>query len=187
MNIPPHAKKVFSGRMFEVYQWPQQVFDGSEQTYEVIKRPDSVQIIAVQGESLVIADEEQPGRAPFLSLFGGVKENGEEPLEAAKRELLEESGLVSEDWEVYRVFESPGRVAWNVTIFLARDCRDGGGQQLDAGEKITPKIVSPEEFFTLLRDPNFRGREMLFDLALEQTDQAGKERIHNWLFKTRGE
>lgn len=182
MKIPPEAKKVFAGLQFDVYQWAQKMFDGSERTFEAVKRPDSVQVIAVQGENIVISNEEQPGRGRFHSLFGGVKEEGEKPLAAAKRELLEESGLASQDWELYRVFSSPGRVLWNVHIFIARDCRKAGGQALDAGEKITPKSVSLDELFSLLGKTDFRGRELLFDLAVEYQAAAGKKRIRQYLF-----
>lgn len=181
MKIPDHAKKVFSGQMFEVYQWPQTLFDGSEQTYEAVKRPDSVQVIAVRGDKVLISDEEQPGRGRFYSLFGGVQETGETPLQAAQRELREESGMTSEKWEAYRQFESPGRVVWNVHVFVARDCVSAGAPQLDAGEKIAVKTLSIDEFFALLREENFRGREMLFDLALEYQTEAGKKRIRSWL------
>jgi ADP-ribose pyrophosphatase len=182
MKIPPEAKKVFAGSQFDVYQWAQKMFDGSEEVFEVVKRPDSVQVIAVSGDNLVISDEEQPGRGRFYSLFGGVKEKGEDPLEAAKRELREESGLASTDWELYRVFCSPGRVLWDVHIFIARDCRKAGDQALDAGEKITPQSVSVDTFFAMLGKTDFRGRELLFDLAVEYQTAAGKERIRQYLF-----
>lgn len=181
MKIPPEANIVFQGQLFSVYQWQQTMFDGSQQTFEVVKRPDSVQVIAVQDGRMVIADEEQPGRGRFHSLFGGVKEEGEDALAAAKRELREESGLSSEDWELSRVFESPGRVMWDVHIYIARNCLKTDGQQLDPGEKITPASLSIDEFFAALKQPNFRGREMLFDLALAYQTPQGKERITNWL------
>lgn len=45
--LPKEAKKVFSGVISEVYQWPQELFDGTTATFEMIKRPDTVKIVAV--------------------------------------------------------------------------------------------------------------------------------------------
>lgn len=39
-TIPPNAQRVFSGKIFDVYQWPQPLFDGSIATFEVAKRLD---------------------------------------------------------------------------------------------------------------------------------------------------
>lgn len=45
--LPKETKKVFSGVISEVYQWPQKLFDGTTATFEMIKRPDTVKIVAV--------------------------------------------------------------------------------------------------------------------------------------------
>lgn len=45
--LPKEAKKVFSGVISEVYQWPQELFDGTTATFEMIKRPDTVKIVVV--------------------------------------------------------------------------------------------------------------------------------------------
>ncbi len=38
MKIPPNAKRVFKGIIFDVYQWQQKMFDGSKETFEMLKR-----------------------------------------------------------------------------------------------------------------------------------------------------
>lgn len=40
--VPDAAQHVFEGMIFDVYQWPQKLFDGSEHTFEMLKRPDTV-------------------------------------------------------------------------------------------------------------------------------------------------
>ena len=60
--IPPEAKLVFRGEIYEVHQWPQKMPDGSVKTFEMLRRPDTVMVIALDeaGDALVI-DEKQPG------------------------------------------------------------------------------------------------------------------------------
>ena len=62
--IPPHAKRVFKGVIFEVYQWEQEMFDGSVETYEALKRADTAQVIATRRNKILIPLEEQPRREP---------------------------------------------------------------------------------------------------------------------------
>lgn len=135
-KIPPHAERVFQGVVFDVYQWEQEMFDGSKATFECLKRPDTLVVIPMVGDKVYYALQEQPGKKPFLSLFGGRADEGETPLEAGKRELLEESGLVSDDWQELRRYSLHSKIDWTVYFFVARDCRKVAEQSLDAGEKI---------------------------------------------------
>ena len=107
MKIPPEAKCVFKGIIFDVYQWEQKMFDGSTATFEMLKRPNTLQVIAADENYIYLGQEEQPGKGPFFSLFGGRQEPGEDPLAGAKRELLEESGLAADDWELLKQVNLP--------------------------------------------------------------------------------
>ena len=101
MKIPAEAKKVFSGTIFDVYQWQQKMFDDSEATFQMLKRPATVTVIATSGSSVCFATEQQPGLPVATGLLGGRLEKDEEPLVCAKRELMEEAGLESQDWQLF--------------------------------------------------------------------------------------
>jgi ADP-ribose pyrophosphatase len=47
VKIPPHASKVFSGIIFDVYQWDQQLFNGKIATFEALTRSSTVIVIPV--------------------------------------------------------------------------------------------------------------------------------------------
>jgi ADP-ribose pyrophosphatase len=170
--IPPTAKKVFEGVIFDVYQWPEKAFDGSTLIFEGLRRADTVSVIALSGDRAFYCYQEQPARAPFLSLFGGRVERGEEPLEAARRELREESGLESDDWEL--LFHHPrtmGRIAYNAYCYIARDCRQTPHQNPDPGEKIEVRTCTPRELVEkIIPHPTFRDGELRGTLfsALDQ-------------------
>ena len=40
--IPPDAKRVFKGKIFEAYQWEQELYDGTKTIFEKLARDDSV-------------------------------------------------------------------------------------------------------------------------------------------------
>src|SRR3989344_7350327 len=91
--MPPDAKLVFKGKIFDVYQWEQTLFDGTKTTFEKLKRADTVVVIPVTAEGkIVLTMQEQPGKTPFLGCAGGRAEAGEDPLAAAGRGLAVETG-----------------------------------------------------------------------------------------------
>jgi len=145
-KIPKKAKQIFKGEIFDVYQWPQKMFDGSTATFEMLKRPYTVQIIAVQNKKIIVGEEQQPNLKRGLSLFGGRVDKNEKTLAAAKRELLEESGMKSSDWELLFKNQPINKIDWEISYYIARDCQTIAKQNLDGGEKIKITTLSFEEF-----------------------------------------
>jgi len=41
MKLTSQAQRVFKGIIFDVYQWKQKMFDGSQGIFEMLKRPDT--------------------------------------------------------------------------------------------------------------------------------------------------
>ncbi len=149
--IPEQAKKVFSGVLFDVYQWEQEMFDGTHETFEMLKRQDTAEIIAINEEGKVMLQEqEQPNKPLFLCLPGGRIEHGEDPLTGAKRELLEESGFVSDAWSLYRVTNPTSKMDWRIYVYVARGCVYAQEPQLDAGERIQIRWVTFDELLDLV-------------------------------------
>ena len=90
--IPDNAKKVFGGVLFDVYQWEQELFDGTKTLFEKLKRPDTVVVFPVLDDGkIILTEQEQPGKEPFIGATGGRVDEGEDILEAGKRELPEEN------------------------------------------------------------------------------------------------
>lgn len=183
MKIPPQAKKVFTGTIFDVYQWEQEMYDGSHQTFEMLKRPATVQIIPVAGDKILISHEEQPMKPRTYSLFGGRQEPEEEPLVCAKRELMEETGYESNDWELYRQYEFPGKIDWTVYLYVARDAKKVAEQHLDAGERIDIKPVSFEEFLNIVTAEHFWGQEISNHFLRLMQDKNKLEHLRKLFFK----
>ena len=60
MKIPINAKKVFSGIIFDTYQWEQEMYDGSHKIFEMVKRSPTVDVIATMDDKIITLWEEQP-------------------------------------------------------------------------------------------------------------------------------
>lgn len=148
--LPENSKCVFRGILFDVYQWPQKMFDGSVQTFEMLKRADTAEIIATKNGKIMLQEQEQPNKQKFFCLPGGRIEKKEEPLDGAKRELLEESGFVSKKWSLYHDIQPLHKMDWKIYVFLAQDCQLAQEPQLDAGEKIQIHWITLDEFIDLI-------------------------------------
>ncbi|MEN9327326.1 MAG: hypothetical protein RI947_134 [Candidatus Parcubacteria bacterium] len=157
MKLPPHAKLVFKGEIFNTYQWEQEMFDGTHQTFEMLKRPDTNQIIATVGEKVLVTKESQPNKHNYFSLPGGRVEEGEDPLEGAKRELLEETGYESDDWELFRTYDPLHKIDWSIYYYIARNCRKVAEPTLDAGEKIEVMEFAFEDFCDFITGDEYKG------------------------------
>jgi ADP-ribose pyrophosphatase len=74
-------------------------------------------------------------------LPAGRIDKGENPLAAAKRELLEETGYTADRWKrILKFYASPGFVAETMNVYLARRLRAGTAQP-EADEVIQQRLV----------------------------------------------
>ncbi len=162
--IPEEAEKVFSGVLYDVYQWPQEMFDGSMATFEMLRRPDTVKVIAVltpeeqaqlndvvnlttsTEDKIVITKQKQPRKDWFYDYPGGrVDDEDADELVGAKRELLEEAGLELANWKLIDVKQPFDKIDWLVYTFVAGGLVRQVPQSLDGGELIEVELATIPE------------------------------------------
>ncbi|HYV15365.1 MAG TPA: NUDIX hydrolase [Conexibacter sp.] len=114
--------------------------DGEEVTRENVAHPGAVAIVAHDGEHvwLVRQPREIVGERALLEVPAGkLDEDGEEPLQAAQRELAEEVGKAAASWEhVKAIYTSPGFTDERIHIYLATDLSDVERPAVDEDERI---------------------------------------------------
>ena len=171
--LPPNAKLTHKGRIFEFYEWEQKMYDGSTVMFEKLRRVDTAEIIAVADGKILLQKQEQPSLEPFICLPGGRCESYDEPaLEAAKRELLEETGMVSHHWMLWKTYSPFSKIIWTIHTFIALDCKKVAEPKLDSGEKIENFMVTLDELLEYTEKPEFRNLDQVPDLLLMK--------IHPW-------
>jgi 8-oxo-dGTP pyrophosphatase MutT (NUDIX family) len=162
---PENAEKVFKGKIFDIYQWEQSMYDGSTKTFEKLKRPDTVVVFPVLNDgTILLTEQEQPGKDPFIGACGGRMEEGEDVLESAKREFLEETGYEATEYILWKAMHPASKIDWVVYFFIAKGCKKVKEQELDGGEKISLTPVTFDEFLQIGRNEKFMEREIVPDL-----------------------
>lgn len=152
--IPETATKVFTGKIFDVYQWEQERFDGSYETYEMLRRPDTVLVIALDDDDQVIVmREQQPGLPSREARVPGgrVNPDDESTLTAIQRELHEETGVRMKEWRFVEVIQPEVKIEWFIHVFIARGIESIEEPHVDPGEKIEVR----RENYETLREQNF--------------------------------
>lgn len=112
---------------------------GQAHPFYVLDCADWVNVIAVsEKDELILVRQHRAGTdRPSLEVPGGMVDPGESPLEAARRELLEETGYApSELVPIGTIHPNPALQA-NVThSFLATGCRRVADPKLDSTEEV---------------------------------------------------
>ncbi len=110
LTVENHTIELPNGRIISEWPW--------------VITPDFVNVLAVTegGEFLCFRQTKYGVNGTSLAAVGGYVEPGEDPLDAAKRELLEETGYEASEWVRlgdYRV--DPNRGAGMAHLFLAQN------------------------------------------------------------------
>ena len=159
--LPESAKKVFQGEFFSLYQYEVKDYNGKTMIFEKVKRRDSAMIVVVtEDKKIILGSQEQPSVKPFIGLIGGQISEGEDTLEAAKRELLEETGYEAKEWLLLDAVQPVSKLEWAVYTFIAKGCKKVAEQNLDSAEKIELKFVDFDEFIRIASGPTFYDLEL---------------------------
>lgn len=145
MVVEHHTVELPDGRQIPEWPW--------------IITPDYVNVVAVtEGGGFICFRQVKYGlEGVTLGIVGGFIEEGEDPLTAAKRELLEETGYESKDWVLlgrYRVDPNRGVAMGN--LFLARNARYVMPPNADDLEEQELILLSRAEVESALAEGEFK-------------------------------
>jgi 8-oxo-dGTP pyrophosphatase MutT (NUDIX family) len=149
------SKTVWEGRIATVRVDRFRYDDGDEAEREVIAHPGSVAVVAHDGEQLYLVKQprEAVNEPELLELPAGkLDEDGEEPLDTAKRELAEEIGKGARTWKhLTSFYTSPGFVDEECHVYLATDLYDESAEA-DENERIEIVAVPLDRLDDAIRD-----------------------------------
>ncbi len=138
MEVTLSKERVFSGRLLTLEVHSVELEDGSTSTRELVWHPDAVCVVVLTtgGETVLVKQYRKAVDKAILEIPAGKIDPGEDPLQAAVRELEEEVGFLSGDVRhVMDFYSSPGFCNEKLGLYLAENVVLGP-QRLDHGEFI---------------------------------------------------
>jgi ADP-ribose pyrophosphatase len=151
------SKVVYDGPLFRVLRDEIQEPTGKKVTRDVIRHNGSAVILAVdrskgKKDPLVLIERQFRHAAQhyLYEVPAGKMETGEDHLEGAKRELLEETGYQAKKWtKLVRYFASPGFLGEWMQVFLAEDLTPGEAKP-EEDESFELQFVPVSELLKLI-------------------------------------
>jgi 8-oxo-dGTP pyrophosphatase MutT (NUDIX family) len=136
---------VYEGGFFTVSHARFRHEDGEVVERDIVRHTGAVGIVVLDGDRLWLVRQprEAVGSPDLLELPAGkLDEEGESPLDTAKRELAEEIGKQASDWEALGSFyTSPGFTDEEVHLFLATGISDVDQQpEVEHNERIDVEV-----------------------------------------------
>ncbi len=172
---------LWKGNYLQVFKYNLLNSTGRPYTWEVVKRVGTNGIVAVvpfttTGEVILVKQYRPPVQAYVIEFPAGLNDRNESLEEVARRELLEETGYRADSLEL--LISGPlssGASAEILTVFVARDVKLVGKQNLEDAEEIEV-LKLPCEGFTE-HFLNLQTEDTLLDLKIPGLFEIARQKV----------
>ena len=141
------GETVFDGKIMHVRRDIVELGDGSSAFREVVDHSGGVCVLALDddGRVLIVSQFRYPHEKVLREIPAGKLEWGEDPFDAAQRELKEETGATAKRWDsLGEIYPTPAYCGEIIRMYLARDLTFGE-TALDEGEFLKLERVPLDE------------------------------------------
>lgn len=145
------SKLVFDGKVVKLYKDSIELPTGQKSFREIVKHSGGVVILAYKENKILLVKQfRYPMKEVLYELPAGKLEYGEDPFEAAKRELEEETGYCAGKWtDLGFVYTSPGYSDEKLYLYKAEDL-NYTHRHPDEGEILEPLEIEEKEVIAMI-------------------------------------
>lgn len=157
---------IFRGKIINLRRDDALLPDGTPCTREVVEHPGGAAVLCVEeGKAVLVRQFRYAYGEELYEIPAGKLNFGEDPMEAAKRELEEETGLRAELEQLFVLYPTPGYTDEKIYLYLARDVKEGV-QHLDEGEFLSVVRVPLEEAYAMVESGRIQDAKTVVALLL---------------------
>lgn len=169
-------KTVYQGKLLHVLEDKVRLPDGSTSRREYIVHSGAAMVVAMPDRHSIIMERQYryPVRAHMYELPAGKIDAGEDPLDTAKRELLEETGYRAARWRhLVTTYPVVGYSNERIEIFLATEL-EHVGSRLDEGEFLDVFTLPIPEAIRWVREGRIGDSKTMTGLLIAEKVAAGQ-------------
>ena len=148
------SQEILKGRFLHAFRDTVRLPDGSETTREYVVHPGAVMVIPMLDDGRLVLERQYryPMHRVMIEFPAGKIDPGEDRLECAKRELVEETGYVAREWARAGVLHPV--ISYSTEFIEVWFCRglEMTERKLDEGEFLDVFTATPQEVFDGCRD-----------------------------------
>jgi ADP-ribose diphosphatase len=171
------SEKLLETPIFSVTQDRAVDPDGFEIKRAIVQHGGSAVMMPVDDKNriLLVRQYRLPARASLWELPAGRVDKGESLLQAAKRELREETGFKAKRWtKLASFFVSPGFLAEKMTIFVASDLTEGEKEPME-DERIEMQWFRAKELDEMIAAGKIQDAKTMIGFLTWKRYHAGKK------------
>ena len=148
-----NSKTVYDGKIITVLKDDVEVADGHKSFREVVKHSGGIVVLAIHEDKILFVKQfRYPMKEVLLELPAGKLEYGENPFEAAKRELEEETGYCADKWtDLGYVYTSPGYSNEKLYLYKAENLHFTQCHP-DEGEILQPLEIKIDDAIKMINN-----------------------------------
>lgn len=163
------SRTLYDGRVVRLDVLDVQLADGRPAVREIIRHAPAVGVLPrlPDGTFLLVRQFRKAMEADVLEVCAGINEPGEAPEDAARRELLEETGCVADRMvHLGTVFSSPGYTDEIIDLYFAECAGARSATAFDEDEHVETVPLTAAEMETMLRENRIRDAKTVAAWAL---------------------
>lgn len=137
------SETIYDGKVIKLKKDKVMLENGKETYREVVVHPGAVAVVALndKNEVYLVSQYRYPIGQELLEVPAGKINEGEDPFECGKRELLEETGVIAKKYKsLGEIYTSVGFCDEKIYLFLAQDLSQKE-QNLDEDEFVSVKTL----------------------------------------------
>ncbi len=153
------SERIFEGVVVHLYKDKVRLQDGSESVREVLRDCRAVCVLPLDkdGNVTVVSQFRYAHDKVLCEIPAGKLDAGEDYLEAAKRELREETGIEAGKYTFLgEIYTTPAFVDEVIYMYLATELKEGGEQELDRDEFLNVEKIPLDTLVKMTLDGEIR-------------------------------
>ena len=153
------SQEIYKGVVCHLYKDRVRLNDGTESVREVLRDCRAVCVLPLDRDFNVtmVSQYRYAHSKVLLEIPAGKLDAGEDFLKAAKRELLEETGIKARKYTFLgEIYTTPAFVDEVIYMYLATDLEEGGEQHLDRDEFLNVEKIPLDTLVKMTLDGQIR-------------------------------